>query len=90
MVLSPKITEKSMVLAERGVYVFEVPISANKIQVLQAVESSFKVKVVGINSLVHKGKLKRFGRKLGRQVDTKKMIVRLAKGQSIAVFGEEK
>lgn len=86
IVLVPHISEKAIDSAEKGVYVFDVPTSANKVEVAKTVSKSFKVEVVGVNMLIHKGKLKRFQRKLGRQNDTKKAIVRLKKGQTIALF----
>ena len=86
LILTPRISEKAIGLAEKGTYVFEVPTSANKIAVAGAVESQFKVKVESVNIIIHKGKLKRFKRVLGRQNDTKKAVVRLAKGETIALF----
>ena len=86
LLLTPKISEKAINLAEAGVYVFEVPTSANKIEVAKAVEQAFKVHVTDVNIMTHKGKLKRFRQKLGRQKDTKKAMVRLKKGEKIALF----
>ncbi|HEY2004763.1 MAG TPA: 50S ribosomal protein L23 [Candidatus Saccharimonadia bacterium] len=86
LLLTPKISEKAIYLAERGIYVFEVPTSANKIEVAKAIEATFKVNVVDVNMIVHKGKLKRFRQVLGRQKDTKKAMVKLKAGQSIALF----
>ena len=86
LILTPKISEKAIYLAERGIYVFEVPTSTNKIEVTKAVEAKFKVNVTDVNMIVHKGKLKRFQRVFGRQKDTKKAMVKLKAGQSIALF----
>lgn len=86
LLLTPKISEKAIHLAERSIYVFEVPTSANKIEVTKAIEAAFKVNVVSVNMLVHKGKLKRFRQVFGRQKDTKKAMVKLKPGQSIALF----
>ena len=86
LVLTPKISEKAIYLAERGIYVFEVPTSTNKIEVAKAVEATFKVNVTDVNIVIHKGKLKRFRQKLGRQKDVKKAMVKLKAGQSIALF----
>lgn len=86
MILTPKISEKSIDLAERGVYVFEVPTSANKIEVAKAVEAAFKVNVTDVNIVITKGKAKRFRQVLGRQKDVKKALVKLKKGQKIALF----
>jgi large subunit ribosomal protein L23 len=86
MILTPKISEKSIDLAERGVYVFEVPTSANKIEVAKAVEAAFKVQVTDVNILITKGKTKRFRNVFGRQKDVKKALVKLKKGQKISLF----
>lgn len=86
MVLTPKISEKSMALAEKGTYVFEVPIAANKIEVTKAVEAAFKVNVTDVNIIITKGKLKTFKRVKGRQRDVKKAMVKLKSGQTIALF----
>ncbi len=73
-------------LAEKGIYVFEVPTASNKIELTKAVEVAFKVNVVAVNIIVAKGKLKRFKKLMGRQTDTKKALVTLKKGQSIPLF----
>jgi large subunit ribosomal protein L23 len=86
LVLTPKISEKAMFLAERGIYVFEVPTSANKIEVAKAIEAAFKVNVTDVNMVVAKGKLKRFKQILGRRQDIKKAMVKLQSGQKISLF----
>ncbi len=73
-------------MAERGIYVFEVPTSANKIEVTKAVEAAFKVNVTDVNIVVSKGKSGRFKGVMGRQRDVKKAMVRVKSGQSIALF----
>ncbi len=84
--LSPRISEKAIALAEKGTFVFEVPTSANKIEIAKAVEAAFKVTVVDVNVIIAKGKIKRFKRIVGRERDRKKALVTLKKGQSIALF----
>jgi large subunit ribosomal protein L23 len=86
LVLSPRITEKAIALAEQGIYVFDVPTSTNKIEITKAVEASFKVDVTDVNIIVAKGKVKRFRQELGRRADTKKAMVKLKKGQTISLF----
>lgn len=86
MIIVPRISEKAIQQAERGVYVFNVPLSAAKVAVAQAVAANFKVKVAEVNVLTHKGKTKRFRRYLGRQTDTKKAYVKLESGQKITIF----
>jgi large subunit ribosomal protein L23 len=86
MQIAPHISEKAVAMAEKGVYVFDVPSDANKISVTQAIEKAFKVEVTDVNILVTKGKLKRFQKTTGRRKDVKKAYVKLKKGQSIALF----
>ena len=86
LVLTPKISEKAIYLAERGIYVFEVPTSTNKIEIAKAVEAAFKVNVTDVNMVITKGKVKRFKQILGRRQDVKKAMIRLKAGQKIALF----
>ena len=88
MKLMPKVSEKSVDQAGRGVYVFEVSTDMTKPMVKKAVADTFKVKVDEVNMLVQKGKLKTFQRVSGRRTDTKKAYVKIAKGQKIALFEE--
>ena len=81
----PVITEKATMASEANALVFEVAMAANKPLIKEAVETLFNVKVKAVNTLVQKGKTKRFRGRPGRQKDTKKAIVRLAEGQSIDV-----
>lgn len=83
IIRSPVITEKATTLSERGQVVFRVAIDASKPEIKAAVEGLFGVKVVGINTLVQKGKTKRFRGRPGQRSDVKKAFVRLAEGQSI-------
>ena len=84
--LAPRVSEKAMAQADKGVYVFEVPKTATKLTVAQAVSERFKVEVVSVNMLVTKGKLKTFRRIVGRQSDTKKAVVKVKAGQKIGLF----
>lgn len=86
LVLTPKISEKAIYMAERGIYIFEVPTSTNKIEVTKAVEAAFKVNVTDVNMIIAKGKVKRFKQILGRQKDVKKAMVKVKAGQSIKLF----
>jgi large subunit ribosomal protein L23 len=86
LVLTPKISEKAMYLAEQSIYIFEVPSSTNKIEVAKAVEAAFKVDVTSVNMIIAKGKVKRFRRVLGRERDVKKAMVKLKAGQTIKLF----
>lgn len=83
IIYSPVITEKTAALREQNVYVFKVAKSANKIQIKDAIESVFNVKVVSVNTLNTKPKKKRVGRYSGFTKTYKKAIVKLADGSSI-------
>jgi len=85
VILSPVITEKATAQSEHNQVVFRVRNDATKPQIKAAVEKLFDVKVVGVNTLVRKGKTKRFKGTLGHQSDVKRAIVTLAEGQSIDV-----
>jgi len=85
VITSPVVTEKSTLVSEYNQVVFNVPKTATKPQIKAAVETLFGVKVTGVNTLIRKGKQKRFKGRLGRQSDQKKAIVTLAEGQSIDV-----
>ncbi|MCS6931538.1 MAG: 50S ribosomal protein L23 [Acetobacteraceae bacterium] len=82
-ILAPVITEKATALGERGQVTFRVPLSATKPEIKAAVEGLFGVTVVSVNTVVTKGKTKRFRGRPGTRSDTKKAMVRLAEGQSI-------
>jgi large subunit ribosomal protein L23 len=84
-ILAPLITEKSTLLSEQNKVVFKVADNATKDEIAAAVESLFKVNVVKVNTLIQKGKTKRFRGIKGRRNDIKKAIVTLADGQSIDV-----
>lgn len=83
MIRSPVITEKATRLSEHGQYVFRVPLDATKPRIKAAVEALFGVQVLAVNTLVQKGKTKRFRGRPGRRSDVKKAFVRLAAGQQI-------
>ena len=81
----PIITEKATLASENGIIAFEVAISSTKKQIKNAIENLFSVKVVAINTLIVKGKVKRFRGKLGKRRDLKKAYVTLAEGNTIDV-----
>ncbi len=83
IILSPVITEKSTYAAEDNKVVFNVANDATKPEIKAAVEALFGVKVKKVNTLVRKGKVKRFRGTVGRQKDVKKAIVTLEEGQTI-------
>ena len=85
IIRSPVITEKATLASEQNQVIFRVASDATKPQIKAAVEALFKVKVRAVNTLVRKGKLKRFRGTLGRQSDFKKAIVTLEPGSRIDV-----
>jgi large subunit ribosomal protein L23 len=84
-ILAPVITEKATVLSEQNKVVFRVAADSTKDEIAAAVEELFKVKVTKVNTIVTKGKTKRFRGIMGRRSDVKKAIVTLAEGQSIDI-----
>jgi large subunit ribosomal protein L23 len=85
VIRSPVITEKSTAASEHNKVVFTVAKAATKGDVKAAVEALFKVKVKAVNTLVRKGKTRRFRGIKGRTSDFKRAIVTLEEGQSIDV-----
>ena len=85
VVLSPHITEKSTMLSEHNAVVFKVAGSASKPEIKAAVEALFNVNVTNVNTMVTKGKTKKWKGTPYRRSDSKKAIVTLAEGQSIDI-----
>ena len=85
MIVGPHITEKSTLLSEHNGVVFKVANEATKPQIKEAVEALFDVRVTGVNTIVQKGKTKRWRGKPYKRSDMKKAIVTLAEGDSIDV-----
>lgn len=84
IIVAPVVSEKSTRVAEkRNQAVFKVALDADKAEIKTAVEKLFNVKVAGVQTLVVKGKSKRFGRFEGKRSDWKKAYVTLADGQEI-------
>ena len=84
-ILAPLITEKATLLSEQNKVVFRVAMESTKDEIAAAVEELFKVKVTKVNTLIQKGKTKRFRGRPGRRSDLKKAIVTLQEGQSIDI-----
>ena len=98
----PLLTEKGTRLKEHGgapvgtfgeedlkpQVLFEVALEANKIQIREAVEAMFQVKVVDVSTLVQRGKMKRMGRGLAKRRNWKKAVVTLREGDDIQFFSE--
>ncbi len=85
IISQPHITEKATLGSEHGQVTFRVPRSATKPKIKLAVETLFGVKVKGVNTLVQKGKNKRFKGVLGRRADFKKAVITLEEGETIDV-----
>ena len=80
---APVITEKSEIAKEAGKYTFKVDPKANKLEIKEAIEKLFNVKVIAIRTINVKPKKRRVGRYTGLTNRTKKAIVTLAEGQTI-------
>lgn len=88
IIKKPLITEKTSLIKEAGQTVaFEVALTANKIEIKQAVEKAFDVKVANVNTALIAGKVKRVGRQFGKRPNWKKAYVTLAEGSNIEFFG---
>lgn len=86
VLIRPLITEKSNTGMQDNKYTFIVPLNANKVEIRQAVEMVFKVKVLDVNTVRVMGKIKRMGKYSGKRPDYKKAIVKIAPGQQIEFF----
>ncbi len=83
----PLLTEKTVLLKEEAnQFAFEVDRAANRIEIRNAVEKIFKVKVASVKTIQVKGKTKQKGRIIGKRKDWKKAIVRLLPGERIEFF----
>ena len=85
VVLGPHITEKSTMLSEANAVVFRVAGDATKPRIKAAVEALFDVSVTGVNTMVQKGKTKRWKGQPYKRSDIKKAVVTLKEGDSIDV-----
>jgi large subunit ribosomal protein L23 len=85
VILSPVITEKATKLTDHNQVVFRVPLTATKPEIKKAVETLFKVKVTGVNTITTKGKKKVRANRRYTKSDVKKAIVTLAEGNHIDV-----
>lgn len=87
VIVRPLVTEKSHDQLDRlGAYTFVVAKDANKIEIAQAVEKQFNVKVSDVRTMRYAGKAKRMGKHAGRRPSWKKAVVTLAPGDSIELF----
>lgn len=87
VIVRPLVTEKSHDQLDRlGAYTFVVAKDANKIEIAQAVEKAFNVKVTDVRTMRYAGKAKRMGKHQGRRPSWKKAVVTLAQGDTIELF----
>ena len=82
------LTEKASMLRAQNQVIFEVAREANKIQIKNAVQALFNVKVLDVNTLVMRGKDRRMGRGYAKLQNWKKAIITLKEGDSIDFFGD--
>lgn len=88
VVLAPVVSEKSYDLIENNnTYTFEVAPRAHKDEIRDAIQAIFDVRVVSVNTMNRKGKLKRTGYVMGRRKNVKRALVKLAENDSIDLFG---
>lgn len=85
LLVKPHISEKAATLADRGIYVFDVPLSANKIEIRKAVEAAYQVHVVSVRTQRGIGKVVKRGKVAGRRSAWKKALVELKHGETIAL-----
>lgn len=83
LLLTPRVSEKAALLASKGTYVFNVPLSANKVEIRKAIESLYKVNVDSVRSVRGIGKFVSRGRVRGQRSNWKKALVTLKKGQKL-------
>jgi len=87
VIVRPLITEQGTDNREKNnQYAFQVAVAANKLEIRQAVEHFFGVKVTAVRTMNYRGKIKRMGRHEGKRADWKKAVVTLAKDDSIDLF----
>ncbi|MDQ3957749.1 MAG: 50S ribosomal protein L23 [Actinomycetota bacterium] len=89
VILAPIVSEKSYSLLDDNAYTFRVHPDANKTEIRQAVEAIWGVKVLSVNTLNRKGKVKRFRFVEGRRPQSKRAIVKLAEGDKIEIFEQQ-
>lgn len=83
VIRSPLVSEKATFVSQFNYYVFKVSNDSSKLEIKQAVQNLFKVEVKSVNTLIQKGKQKRFRGKIGKRSAIKKAFVKLVDGQTI-------
>ena len=85
VILQPLVTEKSTQQSEFNKMVFSVPVNATKLEIKSSIEKIFSVKVKAVNTILLKGKVKRFKGVLGKRNDIKKAVITLVEGNTIDI-----
>lgn len=86
LLTKPHVSEKAATLADRGIYVFDVPLDANKIEIRKAVEAVYHVHVVSVRTQRGIGKVMKRGKIAGRRSAWKKALVELKQGETLALI----
>ena len=86
IIKKPLVSEKNSILAETGIYAFEVSLEATKTEIKKAVEKAFKVKVASVRTVVGRDRAKRTRTGYGKVRYSKKALVRLVAGEKIGLF----
>ena len=86
VIIRPVVSEKSYAGLERGAYTFLVAPDANKTEIKEAIQKIWNVRVLAVNTLMRKGKVKRQRYVTGRRPDQKRAVVTLAAGDAIEIF----
>jgi len=87
IIFEPVVSEKSYdMIEDENTYTFVVDWRANKTEIKQAIAAIFDVRVVSVNTMNRKGKVKRTGYTLGKRKNTKRALVKLADGDKIDIF----
>ncbi len=89
VIIRPVVSEKSYGLIDQNMYTFVVHPDATKVQIRQAVESIWGVRVLSVNTINRRGKSKRFRLTMGRRADSKRAVVKLAEGDKIEIFEQQ-
>ena len=88
VLIRPIVSEKSYSLMDQGKYTFEVDPRSNKTEIKIAVEQIFGVKVLSVNTINRKGKVRRTRFGMGKRKDVKRAIVTLGAGETLDIFGQ--
>src|SRR5712691_12172210 len=86
IIIRPVVSEKSYAGLERNAYTFLVAPGANKTEIREAIQQIWNVRVLNVNTMNRKGKVKRTRLATGKRPDQKRAVVKLAAGDTIEIF----